>query len=279
MPSTLPNTGMQIPTPGGDQNAWGNILNASLTTIDGLLPSPSTAAEGDIPRYDANGALAVDGITAANATVAMEISTAGVVNFDKPPTIGGTSTPTALGLGIGEIRMGHGTADVTYASGETWFLCNGRALTAPQQTQFAAYVAAFGTSVPSLTNRMPKGWDGSSAIGTLGGNDSSSLSTANLPSHNHPGSNVTPVISDPGHNHSASGSFSINVTAPGGGPTSLTAGGVNTTQNIPVSVSVNGNTTGITGVNSTVNVAAEGSGTAFATVPYYCMVSFFIRMA
>lgn len=96
-----------------------------------------------------------------------------------------------------------------------WLLCNGAAVS---RTTYAALFAVIGTTygvgngsttfnVPNLTGRVPVGLDSSqdefNQLGEIGGAKTHTLTTSEMPSHNH---------GDYGHSHSQ------NVTANSGGP-------------------------------------------------------------
>ncbi len=112
-------------------------------------------------------------------------------------------------------------------------------------------------NVPDLRDRFTIGAGGAYSPGNTGGSTDITLSTANLPAHNHP-------VTDPGHSH--------GVTDPGHVHTALVAASTNTTGSNTDSA-VAGNTgsavTGIT-INSAttgVTVGNTGSGTPVPILP------------
>ena len=97
---------------------------------------------------------------------------------------------------------------------------------------------------------MPYG----TTVGTTGGSATTTLITANLPSHTH-------SITDPGHSHS----YTINTLA-----------GNNAAGSIPDYIRQGGATTGTatTGITAT---DATGSGTAVTTISPYLGINFIIK--
>ena len=103
----------------------------------------------------------------------------------------------------------------------------------------------------SAAGRLTSGGSGvnGSTVGSVGGNQSTSLGTSQMPSHNH-----AITISDPGHAHTSNNNL--------GGFASLTSADVNVfTIASGSGVGINANTTGITATSANV-----GSGTAFGTI-------------
>jgi hypothetical protein len=118
----------------------------------------------------------------------------------------------------------------------------------------------FGTWVAFGSGRMLISQDGSYPAGTTGGSATTTLITANLPSHSH---SATTTSTDAGHTHgSAIGSGFIS----NGGPESL-AGGPNLPFGRP-SATASGNAS----ITSTTTVGSTGSGTAVTTISPYIAV-------
>jgi len=114
----------------------------------------------------------------------------------------------------------------------------------------------FGTWVAYGQGRMPISVDATYTAGSTGGSATTTLITANLPSHSH---SATTTISDPGHAHS----YTTNSgTAPQSGsatqcmvnPTSQTTG------------------TATTGITASTSISNTGSGTAATTISPYIAV-------
>lgn len=119
----------------------------------------------------------------------------------------------------------------------------------------------FGTWVAYGQGRMLISQDGTYTAGSTGGSATTTLIEANLPSHSH-------SITDPGHAHSVS----HNAQQQNEGH-QLAGGPSRTVFPTTASITVNSNTTGITGTNTT------GSGTAFSNLPPYIAVYMWNRTA
>lgn len=118
----------------------------------------------------------------------------------------------------------------------------------------------FGTWVAYGQGRMLISQDGTYTAGSTGGAATTTLITANLPSHSH---SATTTSTDAGHTHgSAIGSGFIS----NGGPESL-AGGPNLPFGRP-SATASGNAS----ITSTTTVGSTGSGTAVTTISPYIAV-------
>lgn len=128
-----------------------------------------------------------------------------------------------------------------------------------------ATLFGFGTWVTFGTGRVLLSQDGSTyTAGATGGSATTTLSTANLPSHTH---TATSTVTDPSHIHT----FALYGNNGGGG----TGGGdLNTTA--PRNYDTNAAATGITVATS---VAATGSGTAATTISPYIAVYMWNRTA
>jgi microcystin-dependent protein len=131
----------------------------------------------------------------------------------------------------------------------------------------------FGTWVAYGTGRMPISADGSTYVaGATGGSATTTLITANLPSHNH---TATTTITDPGHTHTLA--FSAGSTMTGLGSTGVSGWqGANTGVTYITVSGTNSSTTGITASTTTTNT---GSGTAATTISPYIAVYMWNRTA
>ena len=97
-----------------------------------------------------------------------------------------------------------------------WLLCDGQSTSG-----YAALAAIVGSTVPDLRSRFVVGAGSGYSVGNTGGSSSVTLSTSQIPAHNH-------GISDPGHDHDTTvdghhlfdgnGSQSIGYGGPGGYP-------------------------------------------------------------
>ena len=121
----------------------------------------------------------------------------------------------------------------------------------------------FGTWVAFGSGRMLISQDGSYPAGTTGGSATTTLITANLPSHSH---SATTTITDPGHNHSTTwnniNDFNQGSNSPGAEASPDDTQGT-------FSITSNNNTTGITASTS---IGNTGSGTAATTISPYIAV-------
>lgn len=123
----------------------------------------------------------------------------------------------------------------------------------------------FGTWVAYGQGRMLISQDGSTYVaGATGGSATTTLVTANLPSHNH---TATSTVTDPGHTHSSNAQQqnSANQLAGGGSTTTASA-----------TATINSNTTGITVATT---IGNTGSGTAATTISPYIAVYMWNRTA
>lgn len=134
---------------------------------------------------------------------------------------------------------------------------------------------------PNLRDRFVVGAGSTYAVGDTGGNASTTLVEANLPSHTHTitassaaAGGHTHTITDPGHSHTV-------FAAPGGGGTLPGGGGIGLATNLTTSVA----TTGIT-INAvadhthtiTATAASVGSGTSFENRPPYYALAYIMKV-
>lgn len=160
-----------------------------------------------------------------------------------------------------------------------WLECNGQAVNrATYPNLFAAIGTTYGAGNGTTTFNVPDWRDyiisgagpgGSRAIGGTGGSDTTSLVTANLPSHNHgindPGHSHG--VNDPGHKHNMDGDSGNRYVVTAGGSQQNSLGGpvIN-----GVSFSdIDPATTGISIQSSGTGISTQntGSGSSFSTVP------------
>ena len=129
-----------------------------------------------------------------------------------------------------------------------------------------ATLLGFGTWNAFGSGRMLISQDATYPATTTGGSATTTLITANLPSHSH---SATTTSTDSGHTHgSAIGSGFIS----NGGPESL-AGGPNLPFGRP-SATASGNAS----ITSTTTIGNTGSGTAVTTIPPYISVYMWVRI-
>jgi microcystin-dependent protein len=112
----------------------------------------------------------------------------------------------------------------------------------------------------------------STLLGAIGGSESHTLTTGEIPAHQHP-----VFLKDPGHSHSFSPSQPKTLSNVGGS-TGFTGGGLS-----PIDVTINSNTTGITigSVNGVANdnqTANAGGGNPHAIVQPTIVCNYIIRI-
>lgn len=174
------------------------------------------------------------------------------------------SSPTMTGTPIAPTAA-PGTNTTQVAT--TAFVTAGLAAAYPVGAIFLSTVSTnpstllgFGTWVAYGTGRMLISADATYTAGSTGGAATTTLITANLPSHSH---SATTTSTDSGHTHgSAIGSGFIS----NGGPESL-AGGPNLPFGRP-SATASGNAS----ITSTTTIGNTGSGTAVTTISPYIAV-------
>jgi hypothetical protein len=121
----------------------------------------------------------------------------------------------------------------------------------------------FGTWVAFGSGRMLISQDGTYPAGTTGGAATTTLITANLPSHSH---SASTSISDPGHNHTYS---TYANTAPQSGSSTQCA----------VNATTQTTSTATTGITASTSIGNTGSGTAATTISPYISVYMWNRTA
>jgi microcystin-dependent protein len=167
--------------------------------------------------------------------------------------------------GLNVIPVGSIICFAGISSPNGWLLCDGSEINrSTYSTLFSIIGTTYGSTssntfkLPNLNQKFPMGKTGSNNLGDIGGSTSVTLTTNNLPPHNHTGTtnadgihshtgttsndgSHTHSISDPGHSHSQ---YTINddFNNSGGNPPSFTgdSSGFKTWNNIF------SNTTGIT---------------------------------
>lgn len=165
----------------------------------------------------------------------------------------------------GDIKLASSTGTIS----SEWLECNGQAVS---RTTYAALFAAIGTAygagdnsttfnVPDYRDRMLSLAGAARAVGAVGGSDTHTLNTNQLPSHYH-------TITDPGHKHAMDGDYGNRyvVTAGSGQQNSLGGpGGTITFSDID---------TAYTGITATNNI---GSGAAIDNVPRWVSLRALIK--
>jgi len=125
----------------------------------------------------------------------------------------------------------------------------------------------FGTWVTFGTGRMLISQDGSTyTAGSTGGSATTTLITANLPSHSH---SATSTVTDPGHLHAIGRAYQI--TAQSSGPT--------VADFADQGFAVQSTQTNTTGITVATTIGNTGSGTAISTISPYIAVYMWNRTA
>jgi microcystin-dependent protein len=227
-------------------------------------------------------------------TPAYKLDVIGTVNATSVYQNGALLSPT------GALTMFAGSVVPT-----GWLLCDG---TAVSRTTYAILFAVISTTygigngsttfnLPDLRSRLPIGYNSGDAnvnvLGKTGGANSKTLSTTEMPAHNHgvtdPGHGH--IVSDPTHTHGASQTahshnttvkYNSKYTANGGGQLVVDGSGTGlsfpsdsqtptvTVNAASTGVSVNANTTGI-------SIQNNGSGTAFSILNPYVAINYIIK--
>jgi len=126
------------------------------------------------------------------------------------------------------------------------------------------FVLCDGTnSTPDLRNRFVVGAGDTYAVGATGGADSVTLTTSQIPSHNHSATS-TSTVTDPGHSHTYSG------TVPSGGS------GVSSRHAQPATETTNSATTGIS-VSTSTSIGNTGGGSSHENRPPYYALCYIMK--
>jgi microcystin-dependent protein len=224
-------------------------INNAIRELMSQLKDQQTGASGD--NFTVGGNLAVTGTTT-------------FTGIPSGPTASPGTNTTQLATTAFTLANANPTGSlIMWTTGTAptgWLLCAGAAVS---RSTYSALFAIIGTTfgvgdgsttfnVPNYTNRMPYG----ATLGTTGGSATTTLITANLPSHTH-------AITDPGHAHGLTNLALFSDTVSGGGIT------IQTRTN-----SANTTATAITGITAT---DATGSGTAVTTISPYLGINFIIK--
>ena len=155
---------------------------------------------------------------------------------------------------------------------DNWLACNGAAVSRETYAElFNVIGTTFGGgngsttfNLPNLNNRTLRG---SSTIGTTGGSDSVTLSTANLPAHNH-GVGSLSAVSNGSHTHN------FGITSSSGGRNNSVGGGNEyNTVNTFTTTTGGAHTHSINGATG-----STGNGTALTVTNPYMGINYIIRV-
>jgi microcystin-dependent protein len=220
-------------------------INNAIRELMSQLKDQQTGASAD--NFTVGGNLAVTGTATFTGIPSGPTASAGTNTTQLATTAFVLSNANPTG---GIMMWGTGTAPTG------WLLCAGAAVS---RSTYAALFAVIGTTfgvgdgsttfnVPNYTNRMPYG----ATLASTGGS-----ADAIVVSHTH-----TATVTDPGHNHTYSGSFGT-----------VTPNIFSTTQTNPFETkNTSTATTGITVANST-----TGTSGTNANLPPYLGINFIIK--
>ncbi len=239
------------PTVGGSENTWGATVNTALDDVVDVL-NGNTASTPDLTA----GSWKVGGTAitsnAADLNILSGAAAAGVTSTEFGYLDGVTSAiqtqiTSSLFPAGGIILWSGSTASIP--SG--WVLCNGS------------------NSTPDLRDRFVVGAGSSYGVNATGGASSVTLSTSQIPAHNHSASSSSSTtIHDSGHSHSISAlrpSESGNTISTSSGGTAVTA-------------STNSATTGITASTSTsTSISNKGGGGSHENRPPYYALAYIMK--
>lgn len=179
-----------------------------------------------------------------------------------------------------------------------WLACNGSAVS---RATYSALFGAIGTTwgigdgattfnLPDLRGKALIGVSGSHALGATGGSETTTLSTTNLPSHNHgvtdPGHTHTftgtahnHAITDGGHTHTLPWHTNSSLGAGAGAVATPTGAGADLTGSATTGITVNNATAGGSNASNTTGVTTNntGSGTPATTMSPFAAVTYLVK--
>lgn len=205
---------------------------------------------------------------------------------------GGSENAVGQGIFSGDVRA---YAGIPSTVPQGWLLCDGSAVS---RTKFKALFRAIGTTwgngdgattfnLPNAQDRVIIGAGNLYPLGSTGGSASVTLTTPNLPAHNH-------AVDDPGHTHTFDGDpHNHTITDPGhhhstqtpgtvasiGSGTSFTVAVTGNTGNATTGITINNTTATGTNSNEKTGITTEdtGSGTAVNILPPYAAMLAIIK--
>jgi hypothetical protein len=267
--------GGTLVVPGTSPNANTKLYYIQNATASGAVTVKVSGQTGVSVPNGVKTVLFCNGTDIIDATNYMSALSLGAA---LPVTSGGTGVTTSTGTGNNVLSASPtltGTPLAPTASpgtnttqiATTAFVTTGLQAAYPVGSIYVSTVSTnpntlfgFGTWVAYGQGRMLISQDGTYTAGSTGGSATTTLITANLPSHSH---SATTTSTDSGHTHgSAIGSGFIS----NGGPESL-AGGPNLPFGRP-SATASGNAS----ITSTTTIGNTGSGTAVTTISPYIAV-------
>lgn len=192
------------------------------------------------------------------------------------PTIGENGWGTLVNENFDKIDMASSvTGAIQLFAGSSapngWLICNGQAVS---RTTYAALFAVIGTTygagngsttfnIPNLVNKTVRG---SNSLGKTGGADTITLSTANIPAHNH-GAGSYSAVSNGAHTHTYALSTSSAVNR-----VTLNTGLFGTVTDNGTTSSSGAHTHTVSGTSD-----STGSGSAVTITNPYVMLHYIIK--
>ena len=243
------NGGTGVTTSTGSGNT---VLSTSPTLVTPVLGTPTSGnlANCTFPTLNQNTTGSSGSCTGNSATA--------------------TTVTTTVNSGVTGTTQSYGTSNTTIAT--TAFVQAALQLIYPVGSVYTnasnatnpGTLFGFGTWTLFSLGRMLIGHDGGTYIaGGTGGSATTTLSTANLPSHNH---TATSTVTDPSHTHVQTGETfaAINLQIQGGSAAGLA------TQSTQAA---------FTGITVATSIGSTGSGTAATTISPYIVVYMWQRTA
>ncbi len=189
---------------------------------------------------------------------------------------------------------------ITCYAGDTaptgWLLCDGAE---KSQTTYSRLYSVLGSKygaastghfkLPNMTNKFPLGKSGSRSLGDTGGNNTVTLSTANMPAHTHSvtvdsAGSHSHTATDSGHTHTyddayfaenrpggSNNNFGTSASTDGDNSFYYRSGPVTNTGYANISVGNNGSH------NHTATASSTGSGSAVDVTNPYIVLNYIIR--
>jgi microcystin-dependent protein len=239
------------PTVGGSENTWGATVNTALDDVVDVL-NGNTASTPDLTA----GSWKVGGTAvtsnAADLNILSGAAAAGVTSTEVGYLDGVTSAiqtqiTSSLFPAGGIILWSGSTASIP--SG--WVLCDGS------------------NSTPDLRDRFVVGAGSSYGVNATGGASSVTLSTSQIPAHNHSASSSSSTtINDSGHSHSIP---TVQTSGSGVQVGSRDSGNA-------LTVNTNSATTGITASTSTsTSIGNTGGGGSHENRPPYYALAYIMK--